>query len=310
MKRTVVGISRAALSMLILWAALIIFPPLTPAADIGLTRIAENVYSYVDVKNGSPSNSFAANAGIIIGRDGVVVVDTLMTAKEARRFIKDIRAVTQKPIRYVVDTHYHLDHAFGNSELVRLGAVVVAQERDRANLEKNGQDSLKRSGEYGISKEDIAGTEIALPSLTYDTRMTIDLGDQKVVLMYPGAAHTSGDTLVYLPDKKILFAGDILFTNFHPFLGEGDLPSWGRVLDSILAMDVEKIIPGHGPLSTKEDVKDMKKYLVVFDLKAKELCSKSDDLKYIVPEMLKTLPTRQGGDFLVGSNIEMRYLKK
>jgi len=77
------------------------------AAD-KLTKIAENVYSYVDVKNGSRDNSFGANAGMIVGKDGIVVVDTLISAKEAKRFIKDIRAVSRKPIKYVVSTHYHL----------------------------------------------------------------------------------------------------------------------------------------------------------------------------------------------------------
>jgi len=309
MKRRFAAVSSVVLYLFILSILPVIFADASRAADTGLTRIAENVYSYVAVKNPSASNSFGSNAGIIIGRDGVVVVDTLMTAKEAKRFIRDIRAVTGKPIKYVVDTHYHLDHALGNAEFTRLGAVIISHENDRANLVKTGEETLKRHGEYGISKEDIAGTEIALPNLTYDTKMTIELGDRKVILMHPGAAHTNGDTLVYLPDKKILFSGDVLFTNFHPFLAEGDLVSWGKVLDSILAMDVEKIIPGHGPLSTKKDVEDMKKYLIAFDAKANELCSKSKDAKYIVAEILKTLPQRQA-EFIVGSNIEMRCLKK
>ena len=309
MKRRFAALSSVVLYLFILSILPVIFAGASRAAETGLTRIAENVYSYVDVKNPSPATSFGSNGGIIIGRDGVVVVDTLMTAKEAKRFIKDIRAVTGKPIKYVVDTHYHLDHALGNAEFARLGAVIISHENDRANLAKNGEETLKRHGEYGISKEDMAGTEIALPNLTYDTKMTIELGDQSVILMHPGAAHTNGDTLVYLPDKKVLFTGDVLFTNFHPFLAEGDLASWGKVLDSILAMDVEKIIPGHGPLSTKKDVEDMKKYLIAFDGKAKELCSKSKDVKYIVAEMLKAVPPRQA-DFIVTSNIEMRCFKK
>ena len=176
--------------------------------------------------------------------------------------------------------------------------------------QRTGRETLKRSGEYGISKEDAAGTVIALPSLTYDTKMTIDLGDRKVVLIHLGPAHTKGDTLVYLPDQKILFSGDVLFTNFHPFLAEGDLPSWGRVLDSILAMDVEKIIPGHGPLSTKKDVEDMKKYLAAFDAKAKELCPKSKDMKYVAAEMLKVLPPKEGGRFSCGNEREHVLFKK
>lgn len=79
-------------------------------ADDGLTKISDGVYSYVDSKDPSPAHSFGANARIVIGKDGIVVVDTLISAKEAQRFIKDIRAVSDKPIRYVVNTHDHLDH--------------------------------------------------------------------------------------------------------------------------------------------------------------------------------------------------------
>ena len=97
------------------------------AAD-KLTPVAENVYAYVDTKAASPKNSFGVNAGVIIGKDGIVVVDTMISAKEAKRFIKDIRTISRKPIKYVVNTHYHLDHAFGNSEFAKVGAVIVAQE--------------------------------------------------------------------------------------------------------------------------------------------------------------------------------------
>jgi cyclase len=297
-----------------LWMFVFIFASLTllPAAfaEKGLTKIVDNVYSYVDVKKTSYANSFGANAGIIIGKEGIVVIDTLLSAKEAKRFIKDIRTVSKKPIKYVIDTHYHLDHAFGNSEFSKLGAVIVAHRNAMENLQKTGESTLKNYKDYGIPKKAMEGTKIALPRLTYDSKMTIDLGDQKIELIHPGSAHTNGDTIVVVPDKKVIFTGDVLFTNFHPFLAEGDLTSWAKVLDSILAMDVEKIIPGHGPLSVKKDIEEMKAYLVMFDMKAKELCSQSSDMKYVYAEMLKALPAREGGDWIVGANLQMRYLKK
>ena len=95
---------------------------LAQTACAELTRLADNVYAYVGSKDASPAHSFAANAGIVIGRDGVLVVDTLISAREGARFLADIRAVTDKPIRYVVNTHTHLDHALGNSVFARLGA--------------------------------------------------------------------------------------------------------------------------------------------------------------------------------------------
>jgi len=107
----------------LLWvaaAALFCWVPTARAAE-GLTKIAEDVYSYVGVQNGSPANSYAANAGIVIGKDAVLVVDTLISAREAERFLADIRKITDKPIRYVVNTCTHLDHAFGNCVFAKLG---------------------------------------------------------------------------------------------------------------------------------------------------------------------------------------------
>ncbi|MEN6617268.1 MAG: MBL fold metallo-hydrolase [Syntrophorhabdus sp.] len=274
-----------------------------------LTRIAENVYSYVGVKNGSKANSFGANAGIIIGNDGIIVVDTLISAKEAQRFIKDIRAISDKPIRYVVNTHYHLDHVFGNSEFVKLGAVIIAQDNDKAAMLRSAEETLKNINRYGMNQEDMAGTTAAYPVITYGDRMTIDIGGQIVDLIHARYSHTSGDTLVYLRDKKILFTGDILFTDYHPFLGEGNIEEWAKELDDIRTMDVEKIIPGHGPLSGKKDVEDMKSYIILFDRVAKDLASRSNDVQAITAELKAVLPLRPEGTFLIPNNVQMKYLK-
>jgi cyclase len=279
-------------------------------AEEGLTKIADNIYSYADVKGSSPQNSFGANAGIIIGKNGIVVVDTLVSAKEAKRFINDIRKISDKPIKYVINTHYHLDHAFGNAEFEKLGAVIISHTLDAQNLRKNGESALKDAKEFGLTVNDMEGTVLSYPSLTFNDRMGIDIGEQKIELIYAGNAHTSGSIIVYMPDKKVLFAGDILFTGYHPFTAEGDLKSWNKVLDYIIKMDVNTIIPGHGPVSTKKDVNDMKKYLITFDKNAKKLSAKSKDIEHIFSEMKKVLPARAEGEWLIKANLEMKYVKK
>ncbi|MBA4394614.1 MAG: MBL fold metallo-hydrolase [Desulfobacca sp.] len=281
-----------------------------PVSAQGLVKIADNIYSYMDVKQGSPQNSFGANAGIIIGQDGIVVIDTLISAKEAKRFIQDIRLISDKPIRYVINTHYHLDHAFGNSEFAKLGAVIIAQENGHKNLKEKGEATLKNVKGYGLSEPDMEGTSIAVPSLTFRDKMELDLGNQKIELIYTGPSHSNDSILVFLPDKKVLFAGDILFTNYHPFIADGNLEGWGKVLDNIMAMDVSKIIPGHGPLSSKKDIREMKEYLVTFDSKAKELSAKYKEPEKIFSEIKKALPERAQGEMLIMANIQMRYLKK
>jgi cyclase len=275
-----------------------------------LTRISDNVYAYVGTINSSKNNSLGVNAGVIIGRDGIVVVDTMISAKEAKRFIKDIRAISRKPIKYVVNTHYHFDHAFGNSEFAKLGAVIIAQENAGKAMANSADKTLKNMEEFGLTPKDMQGTSVVYPVLTYDNRMTIDIGGQQIELIHARHSHTDGDTLVYLPGRKVLFTGDILFTNYHPYLGEGNIEEWVKELDDIKAMDVEKIIPGHGPLSGKNDLDDMKNYILMFDKRAKELTSQSDDLQKIVAAIQSDLPQRAEGAWIIGFNIQTKYLKK
>ena len=183
------------------------FPVNAAYAQQRLTKIADNVYSYVDVRGASPQNSFGANAGIIIGKDGIVVIDTLVSAKEAKKFIKDIKTISKKPIKYVVNTHYHLDHTFGNSEFAKRGASIISHINDSKNLKTHGETALKNSKNYGLSEKDMEGTKIAYPSLAFNNRMEIDMGDQRIELIYTGHSHTDGSILVYLPDKKYCSQG-------------------------------------------------------------------------------------------------------
>ncbi len=283
---------------------------LTTPAWADLTKIADNVYSYVGVKDASPASSFAANAGIVIGRDGILVVDTLISAKEGERFLADIRKVSDKPIRYVVNTHTHLDHAFGNCVFARLGATVISHEADRRSLEKNGAATLKNAASFGLKPEDMAGTEVVLPSVTFSDRLTLDIGGETVELIHFAPSHTEGSVVVYLPAKKLLFSGDILFTDFHPYMGDGDIPGWTKTLDALLAMDVEQIVPGHGPLSTKKDLREMKECLLLFDAKARELAATSRDVEKVAAEMKKVLPKRSLADWMIAFNLKSRYLRK
>jgi glyoxylase-like metal-dependent hydrolase (beta-lactamase superfamily II) len=154
------------------------------------------------------------------------------------------------------------------------------------------------------------GTEICYPVITFEEKMEIDLGDRTVELIHTGHSHTEGSIIVFVADQKTLFAGDILFTNYHPNLKNADIDGWVKALDFILAMDIARIVPGHGPVSSMKDVEDMKNYLVFFDQMAKELTSKSSDVQYIVSELRKILPPRAELDMMIGVNVQMNYLKK
>ena len=228
-----------------------LFVTATAFAQTGLTRIADGVYAYADLKNMSAANSFGANAGVIVGRQGIVVVDTLVSAKEADRLVGDIRAISALPVKYAVDTHWHLDHAFGNCQFAKTGAAVIAHSSEKDRLIVDGAAILKTPQNYGLTDKDLVGTTIAAPTLTFTDRMTIDLGGQRIELIHVAPSHSDGSILVYLPDKKVLFAGDILFTGYHAFAGDGDIAGWLKTLDYILAMDVALIIPGQAPCRRK-----------------------------------------------------------
>jgi glyoxylase-like metal-dependent hydrolase (beta-lactamase superfamily II) len=279
-------------------------------ANAGLTKIAEGVFSYVDDKDPSPATSFGANAGIVIGKDGIVVIDTLISAKKAQQFIKDIRAISDKPIRYVVNTHDHLDHVLGNSEFAKIGAVIIAHTDAKAAMVKNGDGMLQYAKKTGLSDEAMSGTTVVVPSLTFSDAMQIDLGDRKVELMNASPSHSAGSIIVYVPDSKALFAGDILFTDYHPYMGDGDIIGWIKALEKIALMDIVSVIPGHGPISSKKDIEDLKKYIIAFDAKAKELTAKSNDLAYIAAEVKKAIPQRKYFDNFVAFNVKKLYLKK
>ncbi len=275
-----------------------------------LTKLSENVYSYVGEKDASPSHSFAANAGIVIGRDGVLVVDTLISAKEGERFLADIRKITKKPIKYVVNTHTHLDHAFGNCVFAELGATVISHSADKTLLAKSGAEILTHAEAYGLKPEDLAGTAIVLPAMTFSERMSIDLGGVEIELIRTAPSHTEGSLVVWLPQPKILFSGDILFTDFHPFLADGDLNGWRKTLDYLQTLGADKIVPGHGPLSSNKDLKEMQAYLLAFDRTARELAAKGLDVDAISAELLQQLPKRSQAEWMVGYNVKARYLGK
>lgn len=296
--------------VIVLVALTLFLLPISNGLTQDLTKVADNVYAYVARKDESAAASFAANAGIIIGKDGVLVVDTLVSAQEAFRFLSDIRKVTDKPIKYVVNTHTHLDHALGNCLFADMGATIISHDIDRETMVQRGEETLKNIGNYGLTPEVMAGTRISLPTVTFTDRMWLDLGGIGVELIQAAPSHTAGSLIVSVPSRKLVFAGDVLFTDFHPFLAEGDFGGWQKSLAALLAMDINVIIPGHGPLSTKKDLRDMKDYLQEFDRLAKKLSADSQDPEVIAAEIIKKLPPRSMGLWMVAYNVKSKYLDK
>jgi len=293
-------------------AAVLSLTALAVAADApALQKLSDHVYAYVGINGAGPTNAFGANAGVVVGRAAALVVDTLMSAKEAEHFLADIRKVTDKPVKYVVNTHHHLDHAWGNGPFAAQGAVIIAHDHTRRDLPQTAE-RLAHPETSGMDPNQFVGTTLVAPTVCFNDHATVDLGDLTVELRYPGPTHTPGSILVSIPQDKVLFVGDILFAHYHPYLAEGDLPNWEKVLDELAQTDATKIVPGHGPLADKSDFADMKTYLIEFDELARELCAgkKADDAPALMAELLKKLPKQDRPELagIIEKNLRMRYL--
>ncbi len=206
---------------------------------------------------GSPANqNFISNAGFIVTSAGVVVVDALGSPALAERLLAEIRQVTPLPVTHVVLTHYHADHVYGLQVFEQLGARIIAHQAGREYLHA---DTARLRLE--ASRKDLApwidGRTRLVPATEWiDARREITVGDTRLVLQPVGPAHTPEDLTVYLPDRKVLYAGDLVFRSRVPFVGQADSRNWIVSLDKLLAFDANVIVPGHGPVST-EARKDM-----------------------------------------------------
>ena len=281
----------------------------TAWAEEGLIKLTDRIYTYAGTKNPSPANSFGANAGIVIGDKGVLVVDSLVSGKEAKRLLADIRKITDKPIRYVVDTHNHFDHTFGNSEFATLGAVIVAHDNCSENMRVSSKQVLDNAESYGLNADEAKEIKIAYPNVSTANGMHIGLGGISVDLIYVAPSHTDDSIMIFIPEEKVVFAGDVLFTDYYPFMGTGTIEGWVKTLEKLNEMDADRIIPGHGPLSTKKDVAAMKEFILAFDKAAKEICAKPGDPAEMAEKVKKAVPERPLADFLIMASLQAKYLK-
>ena len=227
-----------------------------PSWKSGLQEVAPNVFAYIHSGVGWD----ICNSGFIVGDDGVLVIDAMMVASQVRMYMEEIRKVTDKPIRYVVNTHHHVDHSFGNQ--FYLPAEIVSHRGCRESLITKGADVGMLSERYPQYKEDWAEARLTPASITYEDKMIVHLGGKGIELFHPGPAHTYGDPLVYLPDDKVLFTGDVAFHYLTPLARDGHVSNWIKVANGILNhLDATTLIPGHGPVSGKEVVSATLKYL-------------------------------------------------
>lgn len=218
----------------------------------------------VSAMGSSANRNFISNAAFVVTDDRVVVFDALGSPPLAQELVAEIRRVTPLPIRQVIVSHYHADHIYGLQVFKALGAEVIAHEAGRLYLaSETARLRLQASREELFPWVD--ETTRLVPAdrwLAGDT--TLVLGGTEFRIVHAGPAHTPEDLVVYLPRRKLLLAGDLVFRARIPFVGQADSGAWIKALDKLLAFDTDLIVPGHGPVSrdAREDLQLTRDYLV------------------------------------------------
>ena len=213
---------------------------------------------------GSPANqNFISNAGFVVTTAGVVVIDALGSPALAKRLLAEIARVTPQPVTHVVVTHYHADHIYGLQVFQDAGARIIAHQAGREYLNSDTARLRLQASRAELAPWIDAQTLLVPATEWIDGRGELTVGDTQFVLQPVGPAHTPEDLAVYLPDRKLLYAGDLVFRSRIPFVGQADSRNWIASLDKLLAMDARVIVPGHGPVSTeaRQDMQLTRDYL-------------------------------------------------
>ena len=217
-----------------------------------------------------------SNAGLVVDGDESLLVDTLFDLKLTREMLNAMsraEPTAARSFNTLVNTHANGDHCNGN-ELVH-GAEIISSAATAAELAEESPDrlatmmrnapSLGESGEFLLrcfGAFDFEGITPTLPTRTFEGTMNVSVGDKEVLLKQVGPCHTKGDILAYVPDDKLIFTGDILFIEGHPILWVGPIANWIDSCDYMLGIDVETVVPGHGPITDKRGVTAVRDYLV------------------------------------------------
>jgi glyoxylase-like metal-dependent hydrolase (beta-lactamase superfamily II) len=245
----------------------------------GMQEVGEGFYAYLQ-----PGGGWGwSNAGLIVDGEATLLVDTLFDLRLTGEMLRAMRAAVPAAARIdtLVNTHANGDHCYGNQLLA--DARIVASERTAAEMSELPPAAMAAlleqapsMGELGafflecFGAFDFRDIELVLPQQTFKEQLTLTVGARELHLIDVGPAHTRGDTLVHAPAERVLFSGDILFSQAHPIAWAGPVSNWIAACERILAMDVEVLVPGHGPLAGLDAMRELKAYFEYLYAQARE----------------------------------------
>ncbi|BDB27644.1 MBL fold metallo-hydrolase [Cupriavidus sp. P-10] len=268
------------------------------AKQVTFTQLSENAWAYT--AEGDP------NSGVVIGDDGVLIVDTTATPAMAQDLIARIRTITDKPIKYVVLSHYHAVRVLGASAYFAEGAQQVIASRGTWEMivergEADMKSEIERFPRLFAGVETVPG--LTWPTLVFEKEITLFLGKLEVRIAHLGSGHTKGDTVVWLPQQKVLFSGDLVEYDAACYCGDAQLEEWPATLDALQALNPEKLVPGRGPaLTTPEEVRKglayTKDFVTTLFQSGKEAVAEKLDLKAAMAHARRAMDPKFGQVFI------------
>lgn len=318
---------------LLLCTLLLLIPAAKPEDHFTVVKVSDGVYAAIAKQGGLATG----NAGFVVGDQGVLMVDTTLTPTAVEDLISVIAAETKQPIKYAMNTHYHLDHSGGNQVLAARGIPIIAHERlmewqtvknrrflpVTEELQKRREAAVKQLSELPADQTDkrapierqirrfdaLLTIKLTNPSMTFASgTVHLHLGDREVVLFtMPG--HTGGDLLVYVPDANVVFMGDMAWRKTLPNLVDATVVDWIASLDKLLLQyPTAKFVPGHGEVATAADVREFRDYLD--DLRLRVTKAIADGLTIEQAKEQLKLPEKYkdfGFQNFAGPNVEDMY---
>jgi glyoxylase-like metal-dependent hydrolase (beta-lactamase superfamily II) len=261
----------------------------TPAAAYKFTQIVPGVYSAI----GTGTMNVGSNSAVIVNQDDVVIVDSHISPESGRAMLQELKAITDKPVRVLIDTHFHYDHTDGNqafapgveiigheftrrkmtgdvlekgmlADLIKALPRQVDDLRARAAAESDASAKARLEQQVGVQTSFAASMRdlrVTPPNVTVTERLTLFRGDREIRLLYLGRGHTGGDLVVYLPKERVLCSGDLLVNGVANLI-DGFVDEWPDALEKLKPLDFVDVIPGHGdPFKGKERIDWFQAYL-------------------------------------------------
>jgi cyclase len=200
-----------------------------------------------------------SNVLVLTTAEGVLVIDTRTHPRRGQDMIERIRKITDKPIKWVINSHFHGDHHMGNAPFKATGATFVAQNETARLMEKlQPKEMARRIDGFKASGLDPNEVKLVMPDVTFDNEMTIRLGGREAKLFYLGPGQQAGDTFILFPHARVLFTPGSFAKHSMPNMAfTPSVENWLKLLDQVAAMDVDQILPAHGDVATKADIKEL-----------------------------------------------------